>query len=131
MRNRAFLLLLLAVVVGGSSACGGGASSGQPMDSGEYTVLDLEELQCSLENYDYEAVIGEGGEAVLTGGNIGRFLCADKEIPLRKNDFEEGFIVTRDFGRIKIAGSSSLLNSGFALYVTDRQREALKEFVGE
>lgn len=130
MRNLAFLPLVVAVLVGGN-ACRGGGTGGEPIDSGEYTLLDPEELQCSLEDYDYEAVIGEGGEAVLTGGNIGRFSCAGKEIPLRKAEFEDGFIVTQDFGRINIQGSSSLLSSGFALYVTDRQRAALKEYVNE
>lgn len=129
--NRFNWLIVAALLLGGLCvACQQASSPDAAIDAGDYKPLDPEELQCALQGFSYEVEIGEGGKPLPPRGHIGRFFCAEKEIPLLKNEVDRGFIVTRDFGKIKMEASASVTRSEIYLFVTDRQLKALKEYVG-
>jgi hypothetical protein len=99
-----------------------------------YEAVDPDELQFALKDFYHQSVIAkEEGKlvAVPTGGKIGSLTCNGRTVELAKDTFEEGFIVTKKFGRIKIRTSRSLLSAGFRVYLTPSQKKALKAFVSE
>jgi hypothetical protein len=51
------------------------------------------------------------------------------EIPVPSNDFEDGFIVTRGFGKLKVAGANSVFGSQFDILATEKQERGLMDFV--
>lgn len=104
------------------------SGAGQELDSTEYKFVPPSELEFTIEDFNYEAMVGKGGTAVPIGGNIGKLLCNGKEIELANTEFEDGFIVTKDFGRIQVLFSSSLTRTGMEIRLTDKQKKDLVDF---
>jgi hypothetical protein len=100
------------------------APQGQPpVDADKYEPADPSELSFSIKDMNYRT--GPDGETP-TSGNVGHFICEGHELQLAKQEFEDGFIVTKDYGKIKIRFSRSLFSSGFSVWLTAKQKEALK-----
>jgi len=94
----------------------------------EYHFVPPSELEFSIEDMHYNAMVGESGTAVPVGGEIGKLLCNGKPIELASKEFDDGHIVTKDFGRVKILFSSSLTQSGMAIYLTNKQKKAISDY---
>jgi len=97
----------------------------QGIDSGAYEIVGPSELSFSIKDFYHKCVIDkDGGKPV--GGEIGELICNGQSIELANHRFEDGFISTRDYGRIKIRFSASLSEgSSFSIWLTAGQKEAL------
>jgi len=103
--------------------------SGQVYASGgeeKYEQVDPMELSFSIKDFSHRSVIDEDGGKPI-GGNIGELTCSGKKIELISHEFEDGYILTKKYGKIKIRFSTSLTGEGFSLWITPSQKQALKE----
>jgi len=113
------------------SACEQKIDNTKPFNDEDYNFVAPSELAFTLKDFHYDAAVGEGGTAKPIGGKIGTLLCNDKVIDLENNEFENGFITTKEYGKIKILFSSSLTETGMAIYLTNIQKKALLDFIAK
>lgn len=83
------------------------------------------ELSFEFRNYNYEGSIVAGGGVKPIGGNIGQFLCEGVSLALKSSKFENGFVITQDYGKIKVIFGTSLYGESFSIYLKEDQKEAL------
>ena len=101
----------------------------------EYKPVHPPEIACAFKDYNYEGVVAEGGAVKPVGGSIGEFHCGlgldadSKKIDLAVNAFEDGGVVTEDFGIVQVRFSSSLTSDGYMLMMTDEQKEKIRVFL--
>jgi hypothetical protein len=70
----------------------------------------------------------EGGVYRVTGGKVTEFSLVGKKIPLQTDDItEEGYVLTKDFGQIKLTFSSTMK---VTIWLTPSQEQAFKQFAG-
>lgn len=62
-----------------------------------------------------------------TGGKIGELVCNGHSISLKSHAFENGFIATEKFGKIKVQVSHNVFGGGFSLYMTKSQLSNLQD----
>ena len=91
-----------------------------------YEQVDPSELSFTIKDFYYDAIVDSPGVAKPIGREVGEFFCEGHKLELKSKQFEDGFIVTVDYGKIKIQFSSSLSGSSFALWLTHEQKKALK-----
>ncbi len=99
-------------------------------DSGNYEAVDPAELSFELRGYRSRSMVTAEGPKTI-GGAVQEFLCEGKSIELAKNDFEGEFLVTKDYGKVKIQFSPSLTSGGFSVWLTPKQKESLKVLKGK
>lgn len=80
------------------------------------TGIDVE-----LVEYYYDAVVVEGGLAEPRNGEIQEVRIDDKSVALTRQDFDEGFIHTEDFGQVKVFVTASLTGQCYLLIATPEQ----------
>jgi len=102
----------------------------------EYKALDPNEVSCSISDFNYQGTVAAGGAIAPTAGHIGSFQCrlhdqdSTMAIPLAKDEFVDGGIVTKDFGVFKVLFGASLTGgSSASLMATDAQMAKLKAFL--
>ena len=102
-----------------------------PVGAGEqeeqYQEVDPKELSFTIKDYHHRCVLDEDGGKPIEG-EIGTLICDGKSVELLSNKFEDGYIITKEFGKIKIRFSASLMRTGFSIWLTPSQKNALKEF---
>jgi hypothetical protein len=91
----------------------------------EYEEVNPSELSFVLRDYNYEGVVAAGGGVEPIGGHIGQFLCEGQPLELASDKFEDGFIITKHYGKVKVIFSASLMGESFSVYLTSKQKEAL------
>ena len=91
----------------------------------EYKPVDPGELSFELKGGSSRSVITKDGPKTV-GGTVEELLCEGKSIHLASNKFDGEFLLTKDYGKIKIQFSPSLTSSGFTVWLTPKQKEALK-----
>lgn len=89
-----------------------------------YEVVDPAELAFSIEDFYYDGVVTEEGMQP-TGGEVGTFTCEGQVLELETPEFVDGFIVTKDYGKIKILFTTSLSGGSFSVSLKPSQKEAL------
>ena len=90
-----------------------------------YQMLGPRDVRCGITNFTYDGVL-EGSRMVKPiSGKVGLFLCEKQKIALASPNFEDGFILTRDYGKIKVRFGMSLSGTLFTLWMTPEQKEAL------
>ena len=90
-----------------------------------YQMLRPHDVRCGITNFTYDGVL-EGSRMVKPiSGKVGLFLCENQKIELASPNFEDGFILTRDYGKIKVRFGMSLSGTLFTLWMTPEQKEAL------
>lgn len=99
------------------------AKPSEPKD--DYQPVDPGELSFELKGFYSRSVVGEGGIPKTVGGEVEELICEGKKIELVSNKFDGEFLETKQYGKIKIQFSSSLTSSGFSLWLTPKQKEAL------
>lgn len=94
----------------------------------EYERVEPSDLSFAINDFHYDALVDSSGYATPIGGKVGEFLCEGQKLELNSEEFENGFIVTKDYGKIKIRFDSSLTGSpSFLLWLTPKHKVALKE----
>ena len=96
-----------------------------PEPKDDYKSVDPAVLSFELKGYYSRSVVGEGGIPKTVGGQVEELICEGKKIELVSNKFAEGFLETKEYGKIKIQFSTSLTSSGFSVWLTEKQKEAL------
>ena len=115
-------LLLTSFFV--ASLAGGGLTMAAPAGD-NYQMLGPHDARCGITNFTYDGVL-EGSRMVKPiSGKVGLFLCENQKIALASPNFEDGFILTRDYGKIKVRFGMSLSGTLFTLWMTPEQKEAL------
>ena len=105
--------------------------------SGEYKPVHFTEIACAFKDVSYRGTVGEEGATVPSGGEIGEFRCAlgsstdrTKVVELAANEFNDGFIETKQFGKIKVLFRPSLTGSDeYVIFMTDEQKDALNDYL--
>jgi len=96
-----------------------------------YQLVDPSELMFSIRDFYYEGVSTDEGTKP-TGGEVGKLICEGHEIELQSPEFEGGFIVTKNYGKIKIRFGSSVSGAtSFAIWLTPEQKSKFKELKGQ
>lgn len=90
-----------------------------------YQPMGPRDVRCGITNFSYDGVM-EGPRMVKPmSGKVGLFLCENQKIELASPNFEDGFILTRDYGKIKVRFGMSLSGTLFTLWMTPEQKGAL------
>ncbi len=90
-----------------------------------YQILGPRDVSCGITNFSYDGVM-EGQRMVKPmSGKVGLFFCEKQKIELASPDFEDGFILTRDYGKVKVRFGMSLSGTLFTLWMTPEQKAAL------
>lgn len=99
-----------------------------PTTEEKYELVSPSELTFGVEDFYYDGIVESGGMMKPTGGEIGKFTCEGRMLVLESNRFQDGFILTRDYDKIKIRFSSSLFGgTSFSIWLTPKQKTALME----
>jgi hypothetical protein len=92
-----------------------------------YKKVSPSDLDFRLKASGYSGIVDPDG-VKPTGGTIVEFFCEGHVLELESNQFEGGFVSTKDYGKIKIRFPSSLTSGGsFTVWLTGKQKKALKE----
>jgi hypothetical protein len=90
----------------------------------EYVEVDPSELAFMIEDFYYDGVVGPDGMEPI-GGEVGRFTCEGQVLELTSPEFVDGFIETKEYGRIKVRFTTQLGGGSFAVWLTPTQKQAL------
>ena len=91
----------------------------------KYEPIDPSELAFELRGYYMRGIVGSDG--TVPSGGFDEFLCEGQTLELESNEFQDGFILTKDYGKIKIRFSNSIHGDGFSIWLTAKQKAALKK----
>ena len=92
----------------------------------KYEQVDPQVLSFTIKDFFHKSIIGKDGSKPI-GGEVGELTCNRKKIELLIHKFEDGYILTKKYGKIKIRFSSSLTGKSFTIWLTPSQKKALKE----
>ncbi len=102
----------------------GGLAAAAPAED-NYQILGPRDVSCGITNFSYDGVM-EGQRMVKPmSGKVGLFFCEKQKIELASPNFEDGFILTRDYGKVKVRFGMSLSGTLFTLWMTPEQKTAL------
>ncbi len=90
-----------------------------------YQILGPRDVRCGITNFSYDGVMDGPRMVKPMSGKVGLFLCENKKIELASPNFEDGFIITRDYGKVKVRFGMSLSGTLFTLWMTPGQKAAL------
>ena len=85
--------------------------------------LDPSEVSCILKAASYLRIITSAGYE-LTLDDVEGLVCEGQSIDLESPPVKGAFLLTKDYGRIKLEFSGGF-STNFSLWVTPKQREAL------
>lgn len=95
------------------------------------------DIQCSLQGLSYTRVAGAAGETANSNGAVQHVICwiagktplQKKDLPLASNTITREFVLTRNFGRLRIAPTNSGASSGVAIAIRSDQLPSLRAFL--
>lgn len=92
---------------------------------GEYELVDSQALKFRLQGQaDYGTDRDDDGIKPV-GGKVGTFSCEGQKLELTSEKFEDGFILTKDYGKIKIRFTTTMLGTVLNVFVTPAQKGRL------
>ena len=106
-----------------ASLAGGLAMASPAGDN--YQMLGPQDVRCGITHFTYDGVMDGPRWVKPMSGKVGLFLCENQKIELASPNFEDGFILTRDYGKVKVRFGMSLSGTTFTLWMTPEQRKAL------
>jgi hypothetical protein len=99
------------------------AEKGPPPKFGE-TKIAVELIQ-----YNYLGIVAGDGLVKPQGGSIEKVLVAGKDVALTRHDFSEGYIHTKEFGRIEVLFGASVTGECVLLVATPDQVTQIVEWI--
>lgn len=95
------------------------------------------DIQCSLQGLSYTPAVGAANEAAEGNGAVEHVTCwiaaktpvQKKDLPLASNTITRGVVLTRNFGRLRIAPTNGGTSSGVAIAIRSNQLPSLKAFL--
>jgi len=102
----------------------GGLTMAAPTED-NYQPMGPRDVRCGITNFSYDGVMDGLRMVKPTSGKVGLFLCENQKIELASPNFEDGFILTRNYGKIKVRFGMSLSGTLFTLWMTPEQKEML------
>ena len=111
----ASVVLIALVLVGcGAPAAGNSSSSGQPAAADEYVLASID---CIVSHSSWRGTVVAPGVTKPTSGTITAFECNGKEVALASDTITDGYIETRDFGKVGIRFASQVQTVGAGEYM--------------
>ena len=102
-----------------------GSLAGAAPEADNYQPLGYSDVRCGITDFSFDGEL-EGSRMIKpTSGKVGRFICEDQKIELASPNFEDGFILTRDYGKVKVRFGMSLSGTTFTIWMTPEQKKAL------
>jgi len=89
-----------------------------------YEELDPSEISCGVKGAVFTKSHTADGYRFV-GVSVEKLICEGQEIPLVSREFDGGFLITRDYGKIKIMFGEDTLTPSFSIWVTPEQKKAL------
>jgi len=89
-----------------------------------YEELDPSEISCGVKGASFTKSNTAGGYR-FEGVSVEKLICEGQEIPLVSRNFHGDFLITRDYGKIKIMFGEDTLTPSFSIWVTPEQKKAL------
>ena len=89
-----------------------------------YEELDPSELSCGVKGASFTKSNTADGYR-FEGVSVEKLICEGQEIPLVSRKFDGDFLITRDYGKIKIMFGEDTLTPSFSIWVTPEQKKAL------
>jgi len=90
----------------------------------EYQLVEPQVLKFSLKGHKYDSERTEEG-IKPTGGTVGTFFCEGQKLELASDKFEDGFIVTKDYGKIKVRFTQGMMGAFMSVFLTPGQKGVL------
>jgi len=89
-----------------------------------YKELDPSEISCGVKGASFTKSNTADGYR-FEGVSVEKLICEGQEIPLVNRRFDGDFLITRDYGKIKIMFGEDTLTPSFSIWVTPEQKKAL------
>jgi hypothetical protein len=86
-------------------------------------------IAVELIEYTYLGVVAGGGLVKPEGGSIEKVIIGEKDVALTRNDFNEGYIHTEEFGKIEVLFSASVMGECVLLVATPDQLTKIAEWI--
>jgi len=134
MRNTiAFLACLAIVVAAARNACAAEEKKEEPKKEeakpaaaeGNYELVDSQVLKFRLQGQGNYGDTRDDDGIKPNGGKVGTFTCEGTKLELANEAFEDGFIVTKDYGKIKIRFTTTMLGIVLNVFITPEQKGKL------
>ena len=91
----------------------------------DYQPLGYGDVRCGIANFTYDGVMDGPRMVKPISGRVGLFMCENQKIELASPNFEDGFILTKDYGKVKVRFGMSLSGTTFSIWMTPEQKKAL------
>jgi len=89
-----------------------------------YEELHPSEISCGVKGASFTKSNTADGYK-FEGVSVQKLICEGQEIPLVSRKFDGDFLITRDYGKIKIMFGEDTLTPSFSIWVTPEQKKAL------
>ena len=89
-----------------------------------YEELDPSEISCGVKGASFTKSNTADGYR-FEGVSVEKLICEGQEIPLLSRKFDGDFLITRDYGKIKIMFGEDTLTPSFSIWVKPEQKKAL------
>lgn len=95
-------------------------------DESKYQLIDVTSARFRLVGQKYDANSERTDEGIKpNGGTVGTFSCGGNKIELASDKFENGFIVTKEYGKIKIRFTEGMAGTLLSVFLTAEQKGQL------
>jgi hypothetical protein len=98
---------------------------------GNYELVDSVTLQFRIRGQQYEGSTRDDDGIKPNGGRVGDFSCEGQKIELTSDKFEDGFIATKQYGKIKVRFTPTMLGEVLNVFVTPAQKQMLLRLKGK
>lgn len=92
---------------------------------GGYELVDTQVLKFRLQGQSNYGDARDDDGIKPNGGKVGVFTCEGQKIELANEAFEDGFIVTKNYGKIKIRFTTTMLGIVLNVFCTAEQKGQL------
>ncbi len=89
-----------------------------------YEELDPSEISCGVKGASFTKTSAVDGYK-FEGVRVEKLICEGQEIVLMRREFDGDFLITRDYGKIKIMLGADTLTPSFSIWLTPEQKKAL------
>lgn len=99
-------------------------------DPENFERVDPRELNCTL-NFLFHRSAVRNGVSKPISGEVGEFICNGQSIELLSQKVEDGYILTKEWGKVGVRFSTSVSAMGFettSIWLIPSQKAALREF---